>query len=178
MSYLITQSAKFAREAHHGQFRKYSSKIPYIVHPARVAARVMTLHQYTEMQVCVAWLHDVVEDCGVDLKDIENEFGFNISYGVFCLTNHSRNFPNVNRETRKALDRQHLKFVEDNIRIIKFIDRIDNLRDMVNAPADFIDLYLRESDLLVNECRLLGLDESLDREYNDAVQFLHKYIRL
>jgi len=172
----IVKAANFAREAHHGQFRKYSSKVPYIVHPARVAARVMTLYNYTETQVCVAWLHDVVEDCGVDLKDIEDQFGFNIAYGVHCLTNPSKHRPELSRADRKSLDREHIKYVEPYFKIIKFIDRIDNLRDMVNAPPDFIDLYLKESDLLVRECCLLELDESLDREYNDAVEFLRTYV--
>lgn len=52
--------------AHRGQVDKAGQ--PYITHPARVAARVAG----DENAVAAAWLHDVVEDTGLTLADLEN----------------------------------------------------------------------------------------------------------
>ena len=71
---VIIKAAQFARKAHGGQKRKFSNE-PYIHHPARVAARAMLLPETTEALVCAAWLHDVVEDCGVSLQTLTEVFG-------------------------------------------------------------------------------------------------------
>lgn len=54
-----------AESAHHGQTDK--AGVPYITHPARVAARFHDpLHQ------AVAWLHDVLEDTPVTADDLRD----------------------------------------------------------------------------------------------------------
>lgn len=69
---LQVRAARFARDAHKGQSRKYTGR-PYIVHPMNVA--VLVKNHYTgphyDEAIAAAWLHDVVEDCGVKLRTIE-----------------------------------------------------------------------------------------------------------
>ena len=63
-----TLNIKRAREMatfwHQGQVRKYTGQ-PYIVHPARVA-KLIADNGGTENQIIAAWLHDTLEDNGID----------------------------------------------------------------------------------------------------------------
>jgi (p)ppGpp synthase/HD superfamily hydrolase len=84
-----------AYEAHHGQLDR--SGVPYIFHPARVAAGFTN-----EAMACVAWLHDVVEDTDVTLEDIRLA-GFGI---VICdalrLMTHDKSLPYMDYVRRLA----------------------------------------------------------------------------
>lgn len=144
----IIMAAQFAAKAHWGQLRKFSGR-PYIEHPARVATGVMLLRNsklLCEDIVCAAWMHDVLEDCpGVEIPAY---FGAWVQRLVQGLTNPSKQHPTLPRNERKAMDRQHLKNCEGWVQIIKLIDRIDNVRELDQAPADFRSLYIRESELL------------------------------
>jgi (p)ppGpp synthase/HD superfamily hydrolase len=77
----VAKAARFAVEAHEGQLDK--SGLPYILHPARVAATVAA--HGPEAQT-VAWLHDVVEDTEVTLAEIEAGFGPVIAAAVDAIT--------------------------------------------------------------------------------------------
>ncbi len=145
----IIEAARFAKDAHCKQFRKYTGR-PYITHPARVASRIMLLDFATEDMVCAAFLHDVVEDCGVTLDEIEKLFGNGVREYVWELTNPSKGRTEP-RWQRKEMDRKHLRIVSKEAKCIKIIDRIDNLYEMTLAPMDFKEMYARESVLLLNE---------------------------
>ena len=62
---IVAIAERIAREAHAGQTDK--SGLPYIGHPAHVAAAVAS--ESSEVQ-CVAWLHDVIEDTPVTPEDL------------------------------------------------------------------------------------------------------------
>jgi len=146
---LILQAAAHAAEAHNGQKRKYTGR-DYIEHPMRVAGRVSILPDVTEREVCAAWLHDVFEDCAPDWRSvIKNRFPENVYELVDELTNREHH-PGVDRKSRKNADRERLRLVGRWAKIIKLVDRIDNLRDMDQADSGFMNLYLQESLLLAN----------------------------
>ncbi|MCH8149440.1 MAG: HD domain-containing protein [Planctomycetes bacterium] len=90
MDDLILKAAQLAKRAHAGQLRKYNRR-PYIVHPARVAARTMLLDGVTPDEVAAAWLHDVIEDCNYTAEDLlaEGFSQFAVSL-VVELTNPSK----------------------------------------------------------------------------------------
>lgn len=63
----ITLAESLATKAHAGQFRR--DKItPYITHPAAVAKKLEHEPHYV---VATAWLHDVIEDTSVTLRELE-----------------------------------------------------------------------------------------------------------
>lgn len=71
----------------HGD-QKYAG-MPYSVHLEAVVANVkirMAGDPLLSTYVAVAWLHDVMEDCGVTFKEIEDEFGLCIAECVKRLT--------------------------------------------------------------------------------------------
>lgn len=161
----IILAAQFAEVSHRGQVRKYTGR-PYIEHPARVAARVMTIPGVDEDVVCAAWMHDVLEDCsGVEIPAIFPPRCYRM---VVALTNPSKKFPELNRDERKAMDRDHLRNVDPWVKVIKLIDRIDNLRDLQFCGDGFKYQYARESQKLCDAIRsysnstIDGLCDELD----------------
>ena len=66
----------FASQAHKGQLRK-GTTIPYITHVLSVAALVLE-NGGGEDEAIGALLHDTVEDCGVELKEINLRFGLEV----------------------------------------------------------------------------------------------------
>ncbi|GID08896.1 HD domain-containing protein [Pseudomonas sp. 008] len=66
MSQSLERAIAIAAAAHEGQVDKGGA--PYILHPLKVMLRVNTLEERI-----VAVLHDVVEDCGVNLDDLRKE---------------------------------------------------------------------------------------------------------
>jgi (p)ppGpp synthase/HD superfamily hydrolase len=137
----------FATKAHAGQTRKYTSEA-YIVHPIAVAEIVRTV-AHDEAMIAAALLHDVVEDCGVLLVDIEREFGGEVADLVGWLTDVSRP-SDGNRKARKAIDREHIAAAPARAQTIKVADLIDNTKSIVARDPDFAKVYIREKELLID----------------------------
>ena len=164
---MIIKAAHFAVAAHSGQFRKFGHvNRPYVMHPGRVAARVSILPEATEVMVAAAWLHDVVEDTRFGIGELQLVFGQAVALLVGELTNTSKQqYPGLNREGRKAKDRERLVSVSREAKSIKLIDRIDNLmetEDDLETPCEFAELYRYESGLLLDVLR--GTDAGLEAE--------------
>jgi len=145
---IILKAAALAARAHAGIPRKIT-KFPYIYHPARVAGRVGILPGATEEMVAAAYLHDVLEDTTVTREEIEEATNAQVGFYVDCMTNKSKG-TGLPRAERKALDRRHLSEIPAEVKLIKIIDRIDNLMEMVGATNDFKRLYAEESLLLAD----------------------------
>lgn len=76
---LTKKAMILAYEAHQGQ--KDKAGIPYIFHPIHLAEQMPD-----ESSVCVALLHDVVEDTHVTLEDLEQQFPSEVTEAVRLLT--------------------------------------------------------------------------------------------
>lgn len=146
---IILAAADLSRRAHEGQVRKYTGRA-YVEHPARVAGKVGLLPEVTEDMVAAAYLHDVLEDTQATAEDILKATNEQVLSLVKWLTNPSKGMKNLRREQRKALDREHLMGAPVEAKIIKLVDRIDNLLEVGAAPWDFRALYAHESLLLAD----------------------------
>jgi (p)ppGpp synthase/HD superfamily hydrolase len=151
---IIIEAAQYAAKAHEGVFRKHR-KVPYINHPSRVAGRVAIHPKATPELVAVAWLHDVIEDVkDIGPDDIRKTFGNEVAEGCIALCNPSIG-SKESRKVRKAQDRAHIAELPDKWKLIKIIDRIDNLTDLHIdrglAEISFLELYAKESRLLLDE---------------------------
>ena len=170
MTNIIMKAAFFAREAHEGQFRK-NKKDPYIYHPARVAARYALLDGASEEGVAAAFLHDVLEDTKVHMVTLEEKFGTKVTQLVIALTNVSKGLVNTPRAERKKMDREWLaRNGNPEVKRIKMLDRIDNLRDIESLDEDFIKLYAQESLLLAEA--IGDADLALKKELIDTANNL------
>lgn len=135
-----------------GQVRKYNGA-PYITHPIRVAGRVATHPMATECMVAAAFLHDVVEDCGVSFSEIEFKFGKDVAACVEHLTNiFTVQNTGKPRDDRKRLEAERIAMIPVGCKIIKLIDHIDNLREM-DRCSGFGRTYCRESLLLAESLK-------------------------
>jgi len=76
---LTEKAMKIAYNAHLGQTDK--AGVPYIFHPYHLAEQMSD-----EITVCVALLHDVVEDTAFTAEFIEKEFPKEIAEAVALLT--------------------------------------------------------------------------------------------
>lgn len=159
----IARAAFFAKTCHEGQRRKYSNE-HYIVHPFRVAGWTGALEPSNEDAICAAYLHDVIEDCDITELMLAQNFSPEIAGIVAELTNPSKGFPSLSRAERKAMDRNHLREVSSAAKLIKLIDRWDNLKDMPLSDPEarrFLkQTYLRES---LHVCDILVQDELVAR---------------
>jgi len=109
---MTRKAMTLAYNAHHGQTDK--SGVPYIFHPARVAAEFTS-----EAEACVAWLHDVVEDTDYTIEDIRLAgFGAAICEALQMLT-HKKHIPYM----------EYVKDVARNpiARAVKLADLQDNM---------------------------------------------------
>ena len=151
---VISRAKAFATAAHAAvhQVRKYTGE-PYICHPAAVA-RIVQSVRHTEEMVAAAWLHDVVEDTGIELDTIRTEFGDAVADLVYWLTDKSKS-SDGNRETRKALDRAHLAIAPPEAQTIKLADLIDNALTIDKYDPNFARVYRHERDRLL-EVMTLG----------------------
>jgi guanosine-3',5'-bis(diphosphate) 3'-pyrophosphohydrolase len=146
MTNIIACALDFATKAHDGQKRKYTGE-PYINHPKAVANMILDQRMADEV-VAGALLHDVVEDCGVTLDEIEAEFGEVVRRLVYEVTDISRP-EDGNRATRKAIDREHYGRASPEGKSIKLADLIDNTQSIVPRDPGFAKVYLAEKRLLL-----------------------------
>lgn len=137
------EAMKFARHAHRNQVRKFTGN-PYSDHLAEVAGIVATVER-ADAALAVAWLHDVVEDCGVTLSEIESRFGTMVAIGVSGLSDMETG----NRAERKAASRDRLAACSDWIQTIKCADLISNTSSIVRHDPKFAVTYLEEKRLLL-----------------------------
>ena len=158
---IVEKARTFAVAAHAAaaQLRKYTNE-PYIVHPREVAQIVGTVPHSYEM-LAAAWLHDVVEDTGVTIEVIREEFGTDVAELVGWLTDVSRP-EQGNRATRKAIDRAHTAMAPKDAQTIKLADIISNCTSIKEHDAEFAKVYFEEKRLLL-EVLTKGDSELLDR---------------
>lgn len=147
MTDLETRALQFAALAHEGQKRKYTGE-PYINHPIAVAELVRGAGG-TPAMIAAAYLHDVVEDCGVSQSDVSIEFGFDVSALVYYLTDASIGMTG-NRKARKEIDRAKLAKAPPAAKTIKLADLIDNTKTIADRDPKFWEIYREEKRLLLD----------------------------
>ncbi len=135
----VEDAYNFAMKAHEGQLRK--SGEPYLEHPLQVALTLAEL-QLDGDSLVAALLHDVPEDCGIPISDIEAKFGpvaAKLVDGITKLSKLSWQEPGqVGRPNDIAKERQAenlrkmlLAMAEDlRVVFIKLADRLHNMRTL------------------------------------------------
>ncbi|MHA1681773.1 MAG: HD domain-containing protein [Promethearchaeota archaeon] len=132
---IIEKAAEFSR-AHHGTaVRKFTSE-PYFFHPRDVAERISGLiledsgivdlfsRVKLDAMIAAAYLHDLVEDTDVTLRQIEGEFGVEIAGLVSELTSDREEIRMMGKAEYLV---QKLDSMSVEARVIKLADREDNI---------------------------------------------------
>ena len=146
---LVERARVYATAAHSavGQTRKYTFE-PYWVHPAQVVDILVSAGVTDEHMLAAAWLHDTVEDTGVEVTDIWREFGGVVASYVNWLTIPSKK-EDGNRAQRKTKDRDYIRNAPPEVKTIKLADLISNSSNIAECDPEFAKVYLEEKKLML-----------------------------
>jgi GTP pyrophosphokinase len=130
----IVRAYEVAAEAHTGQLRK--SGEPYITHPLAVAT-ICARYGMDETTLVAALLHDAVEDTGVTLEDVEEQFGADAAAIVDGVTKLERvHFDSKEAQQAATLRKMLVAMAKDlRVLVIKLADRLHNMRTIAALPA-------------------------------------------
>ncbi len=154
---LIRRAYIFSAKEHKGQVR--ASGEPYLTHPLEVA-NLLAEMKMDAVTVSVGLLHDVVEDTLTTLEKIEELFGPEVAHIVDGVTKISQ-IQFTSKEEKQAENfRKMLLAMTDDIRVImvKFADRLHNMRTLAYLPADRREAIARETmDIYAPLANRLGM---------------------
>ena len=141
----IEKAFAFADASHHGQLRK--SGEPYIVHPLAAAQTLAKLRLDSET-LQATLLHDVIEDCGVTVEQLANEFSPQVAKLVDGVTKLTQlDLPNTTHSSKintpieqidvhlESLRKMFISMAEDvRVVLIKLADRLHNMETLDALP--------------------------------------------
>ena len=128
---LVSEALAFAVKAHDGMRRK-KSDAPYILHPMEAAVIVGTMSDDQNL-IAAAALHDVVEDAGVTIEEVEAKFGKRVRELVESETEDKRaDLPQSDTwRIRKEESLTVLKNAEDIAVLMVWLgDKLANMRSI------------------------------------------------
>ena len=128
---LVSEAVAFAVKAHDGMRRK-KSESPYILHPMEAAVIVGTMTDDQNV-IAAAALHDVVEDAGITIDEIEEKFGKRVRELVESETEDKRaDLPPA--DTWRIRKEESLAFLkstnDDEVLMVWLGDKLANMRSI------------------------------------------------
>jgi GTP pyrophosphokinase len=130
---LVKAAYEFASRAHQGQVRKTGE--PFLEHPVQTAMILAGL-QLDATTLAAALLHDVLEDCGIPLSEVEAKFGPEVSRLVDGTTKLGKLSWRGDGDSRQESQVQNLRkmllAMAQDLRVvfIKLADRLHNMRTL------------------------------------------------
>lgn len=132
-----------------GQTRKYTGE-PYWTHPLSVAALIQEVVPEAPAAVLIAaMLHDVVDDTGISLELVREEFGDEVADLVDAVSDHTTPADGTRKE-RKAMKRERLSSASSWAKTIAIADVISNVETIAEHDPTFAKVYLPEKRELLH----------------------------
>lgn len=148
---LVRKAIHFSMEKHKDQKRRNNNN-PYIVHPISVFSIVKKYKgsKNSEMLLCAALLHDIIEDTSTTWEELVVEFNTDIANIVKELSYD----PNVKKEDLFNYKKQRMLEMSNYALVIKLADNFDNITDepsekQINNYMELIK-YIEENRVLTN----------------------------
>jgi len=145
---LIERAYHFAAKSHAGH--KRASGLPYLSHPLGVSMILADLRM-DSVSISSGLLHDTVEDCGVTVGQLRDDFGEEVALLVDGVTKLGRMEFSRKEERQAETFRKMLLAMAKDIRVIlvKLGDRLHNMRTLEFLPEhkqhriaqETIDIY-------------------------------------
>lgn len=165
----LSQIRAFAAKAHEND--RYGDQ-PYTVHLDAVVAVLREFGHTDPLTLAVGYLHDTVEDTPTTILDILRLTGSTlIAQAVRFLTDED----GPDRATRKLLTYSRCKVCEGEYarvgRVVKWADRIANLRESVRSGNERMLRLYRKEDAAFREAYtprtpIVGLDPMVEEYAN------------
>jgi len=168
---LLLKALSFSAHKHKDQRRKDVEASPYINHPISLANILCNEGYITDIEViCMALLHDTIEDTDTTPEEIEQEFGIVIRDLVVEMTDDKA----FSKEDRKRLQIEHAMHASDKAKLVKLADKISNLRDVANSPPPNWSLERRQqyfdwAKQVIDQLR--GVNPDLEAVFDQAYSF-------
>jgi hypothetical protein len=147
MSELIKAAKLFANSRHQ---RITVQRNPALQSPEvhlKSVAQIVSSVSEDEQVIATAWLHDIVEDTGITVDDVERQFGVQVAELVRELTVVSHP-ARRHRATSFALSKLHFAKVSDAAKTVKLADLIDTCRDLYKNDWAMFRTYAEEANEL------------------------------
>jgi Guanosine polyphosphate pyrophosphohydrolases/synthetases len=147
----VNKAFKFAEKCHEGQFRKTGD--PYIIHPIYTAIYLANMRMDCQT-ISAALMHDVIEDCGIEYKEIEDLFGKEVAGLVDGVTklptlkiSSKNNLSSSSQIVRAATIRKLLVATSEDARVIliKLADRLHNMETLHALDEESISRIAQET---------------------------------
>lgn len=164
------KALNYARQKHRGQYRK--NGVAYIAHPLSMACQAAALGIRDDNVMSTILLHDVCEDCGIDVETLP--FNDVIKHAVKHMTITKFDTDKSKIETKRRYFYELLDSKE--ALITKALDRYDNLSDMpFTFESDAIAKNIAETEVLL----LPVLKEAKEKwtELSDILFSLRTHLR-
>jgi len=171
----IEKTREFAVQAHGDQ--TYGRDKPYVVHLDDVY-HVLCMFGYTDFSIGeAAYLHDVVEDCGVTVEDLAKQFGSYVARIVDFCTDEPGSCRREKKATTYARMRATLDtagvsipaWLKDAVRV-KVADRLANvLASLRGDKPDLIRMYRKEREIFKAVLYVPGLCDAMWAEYDQIL---------
>ena len=131
----ILDAYYYAKEKHAGQYRKSGEE--YIIHPLNVAMILTSIYSDSECLVA-ALLHDVIEDCDVDIDEFKEKFGLTVYKLVNGVTKLGRLHFSTDNEYLVEYYKKIIVGMSEDVRVIivKLADRLHNMRTLWATPVE------------------------------------------
>ncbi len=165
---LVRSALEYATSAHKGQMRRSGG--PYIDHPVSAATDLADL-SLDAPTIAAALLHDVIEDCGVSVEELQNAFGEEVARLVDGVTKLAKldTLASDEVEPLRAADdaqaesvRKMLVAMAEDIRVvlIKLADRLHNMQTLgALPPARRVAISQETLDIYAPLAHRLGMGE-------------------
>lgn len=177
MDEILAKITDFGDQAHGEQLRKYAPD-RYMVHPVRVMEK---LKSYTDdiTILAAALLHDVLEDTPVTRSQMQDFLETLLTAPQAERTAElvvelsdvyvKKDFPNLNRRTRKSKELERLEKTSADSQTIKYSDILDNSLEISDQDPQFARVYLSEASLILKK-----LDKGNPELRKEAVKAVEK----
>ncbi len=160
---ILNRAYVFALKAHGSQTR--ASGDPYFSHPLEVAG-ILTKMRLDSASIVTALLHDVVEDTGVNLEQIERHFGPEVARLVDGVTKLSRIELQSDQSKQAENFRKLVLAMSEDIRVllVKLADRVHNMRTLnfIKDPAKRRRIAMETMDIYAPLAERIGIHEMKD----------------
>ena len=132
----LTAAKAYAHLYHVERGRQMYGVVTYTHHLADVEEILRSFGIEDPDLLVASWLHDIVEDTEVKLRDVLENFGEDVAHLVSAVTNE----PGENRKVRALLTYPKIREAGDKAIALKLADRIANTR----KGGGSLKMYQRE----------------------------------